>query len=50
MNSKESNSQALYYDALTGEQFATVDRGIWYNQMIFFYLLQKNYRKNAQNQ
>lgn len=35
---KESKS-SLYFDAKTGYRFATINRGIWYNQGLLLYLL-----------
>ena len=35
----DANKACVYYDALTGTNFATVERGQWYNQGLLMHLL-----------
>ena len=38
-------SDCVYYNGKNGQLYATVGRGIWYNQGLFLYLLQRQSRK-----
>ena len=35
---KDDDKECLYFDAKTGTKFATVDRGMWYNQGLLYYV------------
>jgi hypothetical protein len=48
-DSKSTVRDCIYFDAVTGEGIATVNRGQWYNLMLFMHLMQKNQRKNEAN-
>ena len=39
MNAKTKDADCIYFDALTGEGLATVNRGQWYNMMLFMHIM-----------
>ena len=47
MNAKSKERDCIYFDSLTGEGIATVNRGQWYNMMLFMHIMQRN-RKSPQ--
>ena len=49
MNSKSKERDCIYFDGLTGQGIATVNRGQWYNMMLFMHVMQK-YNKNGKTQ
>ena len=42
MNAKSTERDCIYFDSLTGEGIATVNRGQWYNMMLFMHIMQRN--------
>jgi hypothetical protein len=42
MDAKSKERDCIYFDRLTGEGIATVNRGQWYNMMLFMHIMQKN--------
>lgn len=47
MNSKSKERDCIYFDGVTGQGIATVNRGQWYNMMLFMHVMQK-YNKSGQ--
>jgi len=45
MNAKSKERDCIYFDGITGQGFATVNRGQWYNMMLFMHLMQRNVKK-----
>ena len=37
-----AKKSCVYHDKKSGVEFATVDRGQWYNQSLLMYILQKH--------
>ena len=35
----QEDKHCLYYDKSTGDRFATVNRGIWYNNGLLYFIL-----------
>jgi hypothetical protein len=46
---KEEKKDCIYYNGETGEGYATVNRGKWYNESLFLYLMKK-YQVNNKEQ
>ena len=42
MDHKTKVKDCIYFNAKTGEGYATAGRGKWYNMMLFMHLMQKN--------
>ncbi|TNV87402.1 hypothetical protein FGO68_gene13593 [Halteria grandinella] len=42
---KRKDKDCIYFDAVTGEGLATVNRGQWYNLMLFMHIMQRNQKK-----
>lgn len=48
MDMRSKVRDCIYFDRSTGEGFATVNRGQWYNLMLFMHLMQRNARKKKE--
>jgi len=42
VSKEEVAKDCVYFDKQTGEPFATMGRGNWYNEELLFYLLKQN--------
>jgi hypothetical protein len=41
MKKEETEKGCLYYNSDTGKGYATINRGLWYNEALFLYLIKK---------
>ncbi|CDW90675.1 UNKNOWN [Stylonychia lemnae] len=46
MKIDSNDKNCIYFDESTGKGLATIDRGQWYNEMIFLYLMQRINNEN----
>lgn len=47
-NGKSKDKDCIYFDAITGRGLATVNRGQWYNLMLFMHVMQRNQKKTSE--